>query len=399
MRILRNLSVGAVSLGAALILAAPPAPASPSGSAEPEAAPTVRTLAKEVGTTLGPTPGFNGPVRAIAHRGSKVYVGGEFTLATDATGTKARKHAAAFDARTGKLLKWNPKVDGRVLDLLVTGKSVYLAGDFSRVRGKSRPSIAQVSTRGKGEVSTFKHRIDGTVTTLSSFDKRLYVGGAFTTVDKKARGQLAAFNRKGKLTKWRPVARTGAVYDIAATSAGVYLAGNFYQVNGVPNTRRLALVDGAGGAVIGAFDPPVEKPIFEIALTDSQVLAAAGGTGGGYVAAYARTNGAQSWLRRFDGDVVALDVHGGGVYVGGHFDEVCDVDSADPANGDCLGTSQVRRKVAGLAMSGALLPWNPGADSIRGVMAVHNLDALGLAIGGDFSVAGGQPRERMAVFR
>lgn len=395
MGVFRNLGVGAAALGTALVLAAPPAHTS--APAAPGGAPPASTPAHEVGTSLVRTPGFNGPVRAIAHRGSRVYVGGEFTRATDATGTKVRRHVAAFDARTGRILPWNPKVDDRVLDLLVKGKTVYLAGEFTRVKGKSRPRIARVAATGKGQVLKFRHRIDGSVTTLSTSGKRLYVGGTFTQVDRKARGQLAAFNRRGKLTKWIPVARKGAVYDVAATSSGIYLAGNFSQVNGVPGSRRLALVDGARGALIGAFDPPVDKPILEIAVTGSSVVAAAGGTGGGYVAAFARANGAQSWLRRFDGDVAALAIHRGDIHVGGHFDAMCDVDSANPVNGDCLGSQQVRHKLAALTPAGALLPWNPGANSVRGVMTVHSLGALGVAVGGDFTIAGGEPRRRIAI--
>ncbi|WP_408897731.1 hypothetical protein ACJ5H2_01165 [Nocardioides sp. R1-1] len=248
------------------------------------------------------------------------------------------------------------------------------------------------------EVERFRHRIDGTVTSLSTHRKRLYVGGSFTTVDQRRRGQLAAFDRRGTLARWTPVARKGAVHDVVATTSGVYVAGNFNAVNGVAGSRRLALVDRSRGAVIPGFDPPVDKPVLEIALTGSSVLAAAGGTGGGYVAAFARADGGQTWLRRFDGDVAALAIHGGDIYAGGHFDAVCDVDEADPVNGDCLGSQQTRRKVAALTTTGTLLPFNPGPDSVRGVMSVHSLDALGVALGGDFTTAGGQPQLRMALF-
>jgi hypothetical protein len=358
----------------------------------------VRVSAYVAGSAPERTPGFNGPIRAIAHRGTRVYVGGEFTRATDSSGTRVRKHVAAFDARTGKLLKWNPRTDGPVLELLVQGKTIYLAGEFTRVKAHSRPKVARVAAGGRGRVLGFRHRIDGSVTSLSTYRSRLYVGGSFATVDRKARGQLAAFNRRGKLTRWTPDARKGAVYDVVATASGVYLAGNFNDVNAVPGSRRLALVDRTQGAVVPAFDPPVDKPIFEIAVTGSTVLAAAGGTGGGYVAAFARSNGAQTWLRRFDGDVAALALHEGDVYVGGHFDAVCDTDDASPVNGDCLGTFQIRHKVAALTTAGTLLPFNPGADSVRGVMTVHSLGALGIAIGGDFTRAGGQPHRRLAIF-
>lgn len=397
MGILRHLGASTAALSAALVLAAPPVHASRPGPAAPPGDPWVPVPVSASRAALGETPGFNGPVRAIAHRGSRVYVGGEFTRATDSTGTKVRRNAAAFDARTGRLLKWNPRTDGRVLELLVMGRTVYLAGEFDRVRGHSRPKVARVSGHGKGRVLTFRHRIDGTVTSMSALGKRLYVGGSFSTVDRRPRGQLAAFNGRGRLTPWTPLARKGAVLDVVATTSGVYLAGGFHHVNGVAGSRRLALVDRTRGTLKGSFDPPVDKPILEIAVTGSSVLAAAGGTGGGYVAAFARVGGAQSWLRRFDGDVAALALHHGNIHVGGHFDAICDVDHADPVDGDCLGSHQVRHKLAALSTVGALLPWNPGANSVRGVMAVHSLGSLGVAVGGDFTIAGGRPRERIAI--
>ena len=388
----------AVALSVATAIGVAPSTAHGSPSVERSTPVSMMSAIERVGTTPARTPAFNGLVRTIAYRGSRVYVGGDFTRVTDSRGTRVRRYAAAFNARTGRVVKWNPRVNGRVNDFVVTRSSVYLGGAFTRAKGKKRLRIAQLTRRGKGELLRFRPRVNGTVSALSRFDRRLYAGGSFTSVNRRARGHLAAFTKQGRLARWRPSASKGAVYDLAATSAGVHLAGNFNQINRVSGSRRLALVNRRSGAVVRSFNPPVDKPIFELALNGSHLFAAAGGTGGGFAAAYVRSSGAQVWLRRFDGDVVGLALHGAEVYVGGHFDELCDTDNADPVDGDCLGSSEPRAKVAALTLAGALHPWNPGANSVRGVKAVQGLGTWGLAIGGDFTIAGGQFRQRLAIF-
>ena len=61
----------------------------------------------------------NGTVRAIRISNGVIYLGGDFTGlrprgAALGEETVARGHAAAIDARTGRLLPWNPRVNGRV---------------------------------------------------------------------------------------------------------------------------------------------------------------------------------------------------------------------------------------------------------------------------------------------
>jgi hypothetical protein len=59
----------------------------------------------------------------------------------------------------------------------------------------------------------------------------------------------------------------------------------------------------------------------------------------------------------------------------------------------------VRSSSPGAETSGALLPWNPCADSSLGVFALAGDAATGKPVaGGDFTTIGGRSRQRYAEF-
>ena len=71
------------------------------------------------------------------------------------------------------------------------------------------------------------------------------------------------------------------------------------------------------------------------------------------------------------------------VYAGGHFHRA--------------GGSSREKLAAFAGSSGSLDSWNPGADSITGVYAVH-AGSGHLWVGGDFTVIGGRNQPRFAGF-
>jgi trimeric autotransporter adhesin len=91
-----------------------------------------------------------------------------------------------------------------------------------------------------------------------------------------------------------------------------------------------------------------------------------------------------------NGRVDAIVTVGDTVYIGGQFT------SMRPA-GDPLGTGEVPREhLAALdATTGALLPWNPGANNTVLALAA-SVDGTTIFIGGQFSNVGGQVRDRLA---
>jgi len=90
---------------------------------------------------------FDGHVQVAATSGTTVYVGGEFTHATDLGGNVVtRGRLAALDARTGALLSWNPRANKAVYAIAVDAAhgTVYVGGDFSTVGSATRHRLAAV---------------------------------------------------------------------------------------------------------------------------------------------------------------------------------------------------------------------------------------------------------------
>lgn len=347
---------------------------------------------------------FNGVVRTVVHRGSTIYIGGNFTKATDASGTVSRLHVAAISASSGQLLAWNPKANGTVYGLAVGKKAVFIGGDFTRVRGKAVKNLAKVKSTGPGYVwKKFHHKFNNTVRAVAIGKTRVYVGGSFSKADGKSRLRLAAFTRKGHGTlvkKWHPNATHAAVNRIRVVKEGIFLAGQFWKINGEVSAQRIALVRKTNGHLIKSFDAPAIYDIFDFSVTAHRVYVAMGGPGG-YAVAYNRKTGHQIWKKTYDGDVQAITVLSGVIYPGGHYSHLCRTDNTGPT-GNCIDSgATVRHKLSGLTVSGALTTFDPDVNRRLGVLAMDALPAKHrLAVGGAFTAFENNtvPRQRFALF-
>jgi hypothetical protein len=349
-------------------------------------------------------PAFDGAVRTIAHRGSTVYVGGDFDNVTGASGTVTRHGAAAINVKTGRVLAWNPNVGGQVRDLAVTKEGVYLVGKFSSVRGKARRNFARVDLGGRGRVQKVRLRTNGRINTVTVNKTRVYLGGGFTTINGKTRYRLAAVSRSGAglVRGWQPKAHSGEVNDIVVKRSGVYVAGDFRTLNRRKAYQRLAELTKRRGAIVRSFNPDTSRTVLDIAVGRHQVYAAIGGLHGGGAQAVGRRKGGTVWNRRFDGDVQAITSLRGQVYVGGHFNEICDPGTQQDPNGTCLAGSTRRRRGLSLNGDGSLGAWSPQANGNMGIYAFSTYGrAERLLVGGDFTTFndGSTSAKRFAVFR
>jgi hypothetical protein len=318
------------------------------------------------------TTSVNGTVYSVVYAGDTVYIGGHFSTARDSSGTVTRNNAAAINASTGQLLRWNPNVNGTVRAIATVPGGVALGGAFGTVRGERHPRLAVV-TPITGAPTSFSGSANRTVRSLASNARgRLFVGGQFTSVNGRARSGLAAFNGN-TLTSWAPRAVGGTVRTLHRANGWVLAGGTFNSINGTSGSGFLAALSPSSGAVITSWNPPLSVPVNDIDAGLTTVYAAADGRGG-RLGAYRLSNGDQRWAVRADGGVQAVSLWGSAAFFGGHFDHV--------------GTAS-RRKLARVdTTAGALQAWNPRANSAAGVLALdHNRTRLG--VGGAFTTFNG----------
>jgi hypothetical protein len=373
----------------------------------------------------------NGTVRAIRISNGVIYLGGDFTGlrppgAPAGTETVARAHAAAIDARTGRLLRWNPRVNGRVNTIAVFGKRVYLGGVFSRVGGRPRRNVAAVGRR-QGHIKPWNPGADAGVHVIKIGPSGgVYLGGEFGRVAGASRHRLARVSKTGHLTSWAPsVGQVGGaacpprchaeVLALAFSPNGraLYIGGHFGKVDGVARNEA-AEISVAHPQQVLAFDPNIyanancpacttieTHRVYTIIPTSSRIY-----TCGGYwqvngnrrsfnVSAFDPHSGRliSGFTQQDDGDTPGCTLRSGILYVGGHF---------NVAGPDCqpnnTGTCSTRHHVAAFdTRDNKLLSWNPDANSAHGVFVVAH-SRRRVAFGGFFTHFGGRVQEGIAVY-
>ncbi|HEY2824386.1 MAG TPA: hypothetical protein VGI83_02475 [Gemmatimonadales bacterium] len=373
----------------------------------------------------------NGTVRAIRISNGVIYLGGDFTGlrppgAAEGTETVARGHAAAIDARTGRLLRWNPRVNGRVSAIAVFGKRVYLGGVFSKVGGRPRRNVAAVGRR-KGHIKPWNPGADNGVNVIRiGRSGGVYLGGEFGRVAGATRHRLARVSQTGALTSWAPsVSQVGGAacpprchakiltMAFSPRGRGLYIGGHFGKVDGVARNEA-AKISLPHPHQVMAFNPNIyanancpscttieTHRVYTIIPTSDRVF-----TCGGYwqvngnrrsfnVSAFDPHSGRllSTLTEQDDGDTPGCTLRAGILYVGGHF---------NVAGPDCqpnhTGTCSTRHHVAAFdTRDNKLLSWNPDANSPHGVFVVTHSHRR-VAFGGFFTHFGGRPQQGIAVY-
>jgi hypothetical protein len=366
----------------------------------------VPAQAAVVGAKPVPTYQANGRVDAILFLNGTIYIGGKFTSVRPSgspagTGEVARNHLAAFDASTGALLPWNPGTSAAVYALAGTGNTVYIGGTFAKIGASTRSRIGAVDATSGAVLSGFKPKLDAAVNSIAVGGGVVYAGGAFTTANGIARASLAAFDAStGALsTTWAPAAggnssTTPTVTSVRLAPAGglVYVGGGFTTIN-VASQNHIAALQVSNGAPSASFTHHLGYGVVDLAV-DSTGIFVAGAGGGGNFANLNPTTGAVAWQGGTDGNVQAIAVLDGEVYVGGHYTNYC-----GPQGGQHTCTTPIARQKL-LAVdegTGALTSWNPHANSALGIFALAG-SGTRLGVGGDFTKIAGVTQQAYAVF-
>jgi hypothetical protein len=402
----------------------------------------------------------DGTIDAIARVRDRLYVGGSFDELDGAT----RANLAALDVRTGELLDWRPRVSGQTQDDLAEvyaiepapdGETVYVGGDFGRINGTARRSLAAIGADGKllpfdpgvrlTDAEEPEEDVTATVWTLAldPNGRVVYIAGEFEVLGGRQRPGLGAVDaRTGRTRPWNPDC-DGDVSAMVVGPAGsaVYVAGSFASIGG-KSRRGLAAVDAKLGTAT-PWDPGVGGEVQAIALDSRRHVVYAGGSfeavadvdRANLAAVDMRTGNATGWDVPVVGDVGVVARTGSGtVVVGGDFVSVgalrraglasltadgCAVTdwrpalrgivralASDPQHGRVyvggrfsLGESRTQRSLATVDLAGgAVVPWGPTVNS--GVWAIAPAgDGETVYLGGAFTTVDGKARRRLAALR
>ncbi len=206
--------------------------------------------------------------------GNTVYVAGEFTTARPAgaapgTQTTPRNNLLAYDIRTGALItSFAPNLNAQALVVKASpdGSRIYVGGDFTVADGEPRYRVAAYSTATGALIPSFAPIVGAQVRGLAVSDTAVYVGGHFAGVGPNGetpRARLAAFSTEdGSILPWAPVSGVGknangstAVSSsidalvVAPGGAKIIAAGRFGKMNGVA-TSGVAALDPVSGATL-----------------------------------------------------------------------------------------------------------------------------------------------------
>ena len=345
--------------------------------------------------TPQPSSQTNGRVNAIEVVGNTAYIGGQFTAvraAGAASGGVTRNRAAAIDLATGAVTSWNPNVNGTVQTIAVSGTTVYMGGSFTTVGGKSAQRLVAVNATTGALI--WKANMNAQVVAIALSHGLVYAGGFFTTANGTARSYLAAFSQStGALNAtWKPTTNL-EVKGLVVTTDGsrVVVGGDFTQLNGAAKSH-LGAVNATTGAT-AAWADPESYQVIDMDVDANGVYVAGGGAGGNF-ARFDPATGQMLWQGGTNGNIQAIAVLDGEVYVGGHYTEYCGAQRG----GDTCPTTVARSKLLAVSVSdGSLESWNPDANSVLGIFA---LDGAGttLAAGGDFTKVSGNDQQGFAEF-
>jgi len=319
--------------------------------------------------------------------GNTLYVAGDFYQ----IGGQSRPYLGALDAATGQATSFSPEPNYLVNDIVLSGTTLYVGGAFTQIAEQEQPNFAALDITNGQLLPTLE--VNREVITITANDTTIYLGGAFTQVDGVNRNGLAAINiSTGTLTSFNP-ATDGYVLQLLLNGTTLFLNGDFSEVAGQSRFRLAAVSTTTGQAT--DFNPqPNNTSIIPVAmaLSGSTLFVGGGFTQIGgqnrqYLAALDTATGqATDWNPAPDNYVNSVDVNGSEVLVGGYFSK--------------MKTQERNDLFAFRSSTGQLLDWNPSAtDDVfynGGVQAIVVQGSL-VYIGGGFSNVGNLPRNFLAA--
>ncbi|MBI5772506.1 MAG: hypothetical protein HZA89_02040 [Verrucomicrobia bacterium] len=369
--------------------------------------------------------GFNvdagGTVNTIASDGTgAMFIGGGFQFVK---GTP-RHRLAAFNARTGQLLPWNPRANNNVVALVGIGSNIWAGGDFTFLTNSSnlpvpRGRLAALDTNLGNPVASFTNGANDTVRALIPSETNLFVGGDFFRVTNGSTALLRTNVARMSLSNGvfdtnftahvgmaGAVVTTNNISSLALSGTNLYLGGPFTSVNGVKR-HGLAAVNFTSGVVNTNWRCDVgDSNVFALAVHSNSLFVAGQFT---RLTNYSGTNAITNARNRLaavslaDGivtswnpiisapsvspNVMSLATRSTNVYAGGQF-----IIIANRARGRLAEINTSTNISVSINYTTA---WNPDAsDTVWALYATSNR----LFAGGSFATIGTNSIGRFAVF-
>ncbi|MGY1814261.1 PKD domain-containing protein [Blastococcus sp. SYSU D00820] len=395
------LTAGAVSMTAPAVARADSLPT----AVTPTTPPTVAADAL-------PTVQVDGVVWSQVVVGDRVYAAGSFTRARPAGAPPGqqetvRNNLLAYDIRTGELVtSFAPDLNGQALAVSASpdGSRVYVGGDFTVADGQPRNRVAAYDVATGALVASFRPSVNGQVAALAATNSTVYLGGDLSAVGGVSRSRLAAVrSADGGLLPWAPVpgvgpttgntngnrATSNAVMALVVTGGGaqVVAGGRFDSMNGVKSTGVAALdpVSGATRPFAAGqqiTNQGINSAVYSLSTDGSTVYGTAynyygpGNLEGSFVAR--ADGGALVSVNDCWGDTYSSYATGGVVYLAGHAhncDQIRGFPEQTPervhkyataVTAAGVGADGGRRQIGGPWMgrpAPVLLPWFPAMAS------------------------------------
>jgi hypothetical protein len=328
---------------------------------------------------------------------------------------KSRNNLAAFDLASAKLSDWNPNPNGNVFRIDVERETVYIAGAFSTVGGKTRYKVAAIdaNTNNNNALSMEVPMSNGSVAyAICFYDNKVMSGGNFTSYGGESRNNIAAFdlaNAGGSFTiaggqtrnrvaalnallpsgaafNWNP-GFNDSVLTIAVMDKTIFLGGRFTQVGAgfLNQTRnRLAAITNMGDVL--AWNANANGTVRTMTIKDNLLYAGGdftqvdGETRQFIAAIDVETGRPSSWNPVMNGVVRTIHTQNTLVYAGGDFTSV---------------NNKTRNRICAINISdGAVTDWDPNANNIVNGMVISNNI---IYVGGRFTHIGGRAQTGIAA--
>jgi hypothetical protein len=204
-------------------------------------------------------------VYALARAGRTIYLAGQFSRVS---GARRDGLAAVSALGTGKLLPWHPRLAYAQASALAVGAGrVFVAGVLRPYGAKPTTPLSHLLafSAQSGRLAAFRPRI-GEVNTLAVWHATLLAGGSEGVTGFRLSG--------GGAVRWRQAIGGGPVplvFALATNGSTVYVGGRFERIAGQPRTNVAALTLQRAGALL-PFAPEVSQPVFALVVTDAGVV-------------------------------------------------------------------------------------------------------------------------------